>query len=199
MHLQTLTGEKIRIIKAQAALAAESCWYLAGGSALALHLGHRTSRDLDWFSEKTFDQQALRQALQKTHASNISASGGQTVRAFYGLIETSFIAKPGIGSSVESVNIGGHRIQIASIDQIAQMKMLALCNRGYKRDFIDIYAIIKAGHHTIPSLVRLAERIGLPRPQIERSLGYFGDAEKQDDPEECRYSWKEVRSFFESR
>lgn len=71
MHLQTLTGEKIRIIKAQAALAAESCWYLAGGSALALHLGHRTSRDLDWFSEKTFDQQALRQALQKTRASNI--------------------------------------------------------------------------------------------------------------------------------
>jgi hypothetical protein len=55
----TLDAPKLRILKLQAPLAKNRKFFLAGGTALALRLGHRTSRDLDWFSTEAFDNVQL--------------------------------------------------------------------------------------------------------------------------------------------
>ena len=46
-----LDAEKIRIIKVQSAAIREGSFFLAGGTGLAVRLKHRTSRDLDWFTD----------------------------------------------------------------------------------------------------------------------------------------------------
>jgi hypothetical protein len=46
------------VIRLQSALVAELQFFLAGGAAIGLRLGHRTSRDLDWFTPNSFDASA---------------------------------------------------------------------------------------------------------------------------------------------
>lgn len=196
MHLKTLTKEKIKLLQKQSCLeSAENC-YLAGGTALALHLGHRTSQDLDWFSNKCFDEKVLIRELKSLGSTDVRKDSEQTIRAYYNLIETSFIAKPGIGESVQNVNISGIKVRIATIEQIAMMKILAICNRGYKRDFIDVYAIVKSGKMTIEQIMECAYQIGIHQSQLKRAIKYFEDADNQPDPQGLIYDWKEVRKYF---
>jgi hypothetical protein len=88
-----LDAEKIRIIKVQSAAIREGSFFLAGGTGLAVRLKHRTSRDLDWFTDQAFDADSLRRTLEAApeKPTRIEQSGPNTMRAYYGELETSFI------------------------------------------------------------------------------------------------------------
>ncbi len=60
---EVLDEAKREAAAAQAPVVAKGKFYLAGGTALALHLGHRLSRDLDWFTAHPFDGEQLAKAL----------------------------------------------------------------------------------------------------------------------------------------
>ena len=59
MHPEALTAEQQAVLLASAPVSRKWGAYLAGGSALALHLGHRRSVDLDWFTKNTIEPIAL--------------------------------------------------------------------------------------------------------------------------------------------
>src|SRR3989338_7875922 len=112
-------------------------WYLAGGTALALQVGHRKSFDLDFFTqEKEFNQQTI--------ATHFPTDLWKTERIYPGTLfgelagaKVSFIAYPFFKYCQPFSRYG--TISILSPRDIGVMKILAMSQRGRKRDFVDLY------------------------------------------------------------
>ncbi|MDI3517440.1 MAG: hypothetical protein PWP37_392 [Thermotogota bacterium] len=87
---------------------------------------------------------------------------------------------------------------LASDEDIACMKMSAISQRGLKKDFFDLWMLIKIHGWTIKELLAmLQEKYKEYNPLIFlKSLVYFEDAEKNQDFTEVESRWKEIKSFF---
>lgn len=116
--------------------------YLAGGSALALYFGHRYSVDLDFFSQKAFDPRKMSSALSTLGRFKESMAIGVSIIGELNGTKLSYFqyTYPLIGKTSRYLGIG-----IASIEDIAVMKIVALMDRGTKRDFVDLYEIASHG------------------------------------------------------
>lgn len=170
--------------------------YLAGGSALALQLNHRQSIDFDFFTAEDF--------LPSKFVSQLSAVGKFIQeRAEKGTILGEF---QGVRFSLfhypypllkKSLTFSG--IKIACLEDIAPMKLTAVCDRGSKRDFIDVYFLIK--RLTLQQILELYEqkykKLEVNLVSILKSLVYFIDAEEQEMPKMIKkVRWEEVKCFL---
>lgn len=176
-----------------------SGWYLAGGTALALQVGHRQSVDLDFFLPKvSFDRIDLERNLLAT---------GQWVTSFiqegtlYGVLtnaRVSFIAYPFFKPSLKRIQCGNVFMLILS--DIAAMKIIAISQRGRKRDFVDLYWYC-INKDPLLEVIKRAIR-GYPGQEdninhILRSLVYFADAEKDPMPKIFfDASWRMIKAYF---
>lgn len=177
-------------------------FYLAGGTALALQLGHRVSTDLDWFSTSrlllTPEREAINRILN-TSAQFVIISE-QDGMLFTRLLETdvSFIHQQ---HPLLEPTVDYHGIPLASPTDIGLMKLAAVNSRGSRRDFIDLYCL-----RDIVSLDRLFELTSTKyadRPSFlsiaVRALAYFDDAEQQPMPRLfVKVQWPDVRRYCES-
>jgi predicted nucleotidyltransferase component of viral defense system len=114
-------------------------WYLAGGTALALQKGHRQSVDLDFFSEKNKDPQidSIERALFRTGHWSTTLRETDTL---YGKLldaKVSFISYPFFQTS--QARLGCGNVEMLTSQDIAVMKIIAISQRGRKRDFVDLY------------------------------------------------------------
>jgi len=118
-------------------------FYLAGGTALALMLQHRTSVDLDFFSSSKFDNKKFVNQLNSilTPRPVVTSISEGTLYIQYNKVEISFIHFPYklIDKKIKS----GYKIDIAGLKDIAAMKLSAVTGRTAKKDFIDIYFLLK--------------------------------------------------------
>jgi predicted nucleotidyltransferase component of viral defense system len=176
-------------------------YYLAGGTALALQIGHRISTDLDWFSPTRQLEMAERETLRDV----LSASGdfavvgekdGQLFTRLLGA-DVSFIYQhhPLLEATVDFDGI-----PLASPAEIGLMKLAAINSRGTRRDFVDLYCLRDIAPLT--RLVELAEQKYADRPDFltiaARALAYFEDAEQQPMPHMLiRVRWSDVRRYCE--
>lgn len=115
----------------------KSQWYLAGGTALMLHVGHRTSIDLDFFlPQKDFDlEQLIARFPKDSWITDIAREGtlyGRLLQA-----KVSFIAYPFFIAKQKPEWFGA--VQVLNPQDIAVMKIIAISQRGRKRDFVDLY------------------------------------------------------------
>lgn len=173
--------------------------YLAGGTALALQLGHRISEDLDFFTSDEFDESILATELSSLDDFKEDRRAWGTVLGWVGKTRFSifYYKHPLIKPTVEFNNI-----KLASIPDVAAMKLRAIGDRGAKRDFIDLFFVAK--EYTLDEIVQfygqkysdLEEKL----PHLIRSLAYFEDAEKQEWEAEMLVSWdwEEIKSFFQN-
>ncbi len=114
-------------------------FYLAEGTAVALHLGHRRSYDLDFFTtEREFPVSLPRQELESVGTLEILHEGKGTFVGKLNGIQVSFFIYP-YRLLEPLVLLEG--IQIASLPDLAAMKLEAIASRGVKRDFVDLYQI----------------------------------------------------------
>ncbi len=176
-------------------------WYLAGGTALALQTGNRRSVDLDFFTtEKDFNERNLLTQFIDCPDWSVDIEEKNTI---YGLLygaKISFIAYPFFIPKQDFIQYG--TIKILQPTDIAVMKIMAVSQRGRKRDFFDLYWCAK---HIEP-LDNLIRRLRDQYPSVAhdynhilKSLVYFGDAETDPDPDTLFDSdWKEVKEFFET-
>ena len=177
----------------------ESDWYLAGGTALSLQAGHRKSVDLDFFTKNpNFNNtELLNNFLEnKDIEVDINKEGTVYLRLFNAKV--SFIAYPFFIPKQSFIEFG--HIKILQTKDIAVMKIIAISQRGRKRDFVDLYWCIK----NIESLEDIIRRLPEQYPLIAhdyhhilKSLVYFDDAD--NDPEPTMYAgdnWKDIKSFF---
>ena len=176
---------------------ASSNWYLAGGTALALHAGHRQSEDLDFFmNQVTYDVRSLERTLLGTGQWLTSLRAEGTLYGSFMGAKASFIAYP-FYKPLKMFRCG--ILRMLSPEDIAAMKIEAISQRG-KRDFVDLYwySINRESLDTV-ILRSMSQYVKQEHnmPHILKSLTYFADAEKDPMPRLFfNADWKAIRSYF---
>ncbi|MEK7081648.1 MAG: nucleotidyl transferase AbiEii/AbiGii toxin family protein [Patescibacteria group bacterium] len=200
-HYETLphqTKKALDFLSAQEWLG-KTDWYLAGGTALALQVGHRKSFDLDFFTaEKNFNEKQLIARFTDNKDWQTEVEDKNTVYGQLLKSKISFIAYPFFVPKQEPLWHGSVRV-LHKID-IAVMKITAISQRGKKRDFFDLYWCarnLEPLEETIKRLPTQYPNIAHDYHHILKALVYFEDAE--NDPEPLIFfgaNWKEVKNFF---
>lgn len=173
--------------------------YLAGGTACALQLGHRVSLDLDFFTEKEFNTEIVLSSLKKLPGFRLDEIAKWTILGSFPKVKFSYFYYPYPLIKKVSVFSG---ISVASLEDIAAMKIAAVCNRGTKRDFIDLYFLIKK--FSLKKILKFYDqkyaKLSNNFFHIMKSLDYFEDAELQKLPNMLiPVSWDEVKKFFQDQ
>jgi hypothetical protein len=197
MNEPVIDADKQRVLNLQSGLVQQHRFFLGGGTGLALRLGHRTSRDLDWFTPQTFDVKSLARQLAglPEKPTKATVQGEHTLRAYYGKLETSFLRYRQVQANPELLTVGAVKVPVADIETLAVMKAAAVHDRGARRDFIDIHAICSRPEWSVGRFIELAtKKLPLQSVQVKLALTYFPDAEK--DPVRSQYavSWEQVKA-----
>jgi hypothetical protein len=137
---------------------------------------------------------ARRLAALPTAATKVEEQGPNTLRAYYGTLETSFVRYAQVKREPEFIAVAGQSVPVASIELAVAMKAGAVYNRGTKRDFIDVHAICQMPGWSVKRFIEVATRqLPILNDQLERALTYFVDAESQMMPRGCLVSWEQVK------
>ena len=172
--------------------------YLAGGSALALHYGHRISIDFDFFTPTHFIGKDIIQELGKIGTFKLQQTTERdtllglfnNVRFSLFLYEYPLILEPVLYSN----------ISIISPEDIAAMKLAAIMDRGTKKDFIDLYFLSKNGisiDRAFEYYEKKYKALANNAYSLVRSLSYFDDAEQMEMPDMIlKINWEEIKEFF---
>jgi predicted nucleotidyltransferase component of viral defense system len=177
----------------------DSSWYLAGGTALALQVNHRQSLDLDFFTQKKeFNLENLLSRLVNKHWKTDIARENTVYGELMGA-KVSFIAYPFFVPK-QSFNYYG-AIPVLQTRDIVVMKLIAVSQRGKKRDFIDLYWYIN-NREKIETILRQLPKqcpgIDHNFHHILKSLVYFEDAEGDPMPKLLfPVTWQEVKRYFQ--
>lgn len=170
---------------------------LAGGTALAVYFGHRKSEDFDWFIERPIgDAHRLAREIQDHGLSWTSEHVGRgTLHGRIRGIRVSFLEfrYPLLG---EPVPWEDFQTALLSLDDIACMKLSAIAQRGARKDFVDLCALLER-HRELPEFLDLYRKkfsmddIG----HLLYSLSYFDDAEREPMPEMLwNVSWNDLKN-----
>jgi len=172
-------------------------FYLAGGTAVALFFHHRRSDDLDFFSEKSFREVALIGNLKKVGKFENLKSEKDTLLGKLADIKVSFFSLP---YKLLEPPLKSENLRVAAPLDLALMKILAISDRGTKRDFIDLYLLSKHVKPLDELLILFQKKFGKYDFNIQhiiKSLSYFDDADKGEMPEMyIDIEWREVKKFF---
>lgn len=151
---------------------------LAGGTSLALRLGHRVSVDLDFFTTEPFEPAGLASELGFGPESILGQAAG-TLQIRVADVKVEFLrhAYPKLSEDRE---IEG--IRMWSLEDVAAMKLNAISNRGSKKDFYDIAALLPL--FPLQSMLGFYQIKYRPASMmmVVRSLAWFDDANSEPDP-----------------
>jgi hypothetical protein len=173
-------------------------FYLAGGTALSLQLGHRLSVDLDFFSPSedipTVRAQ-LEQALAPFQPTLADSAWGNLVY----LAREIRIGFYGYGHPLVAPLVQAESARLASQEDIALMKLDALLTRAMRKDFYDLYFITQ--NIPLRSLYELAPKkypsVRDFEAQTVKRLVYFENAEQDVDPDLLQsVAWQDVKAYF---
>jgi hypothetical protein len=183
MHAEVLPDRQLACLRTLAPAATELGFHLAGGTAVALTIGHRRSVDFDWFTQR-FPGRAvdLRELLARRAVDLETTSlAEQTVHGRVAGIKVSFLEfrPPLLEPLVEWPELG---CRLASVADLAAMKLLAVAQRGTRKDFIDVLAMSR-----ILPLDRMLDgyRRRFSVTDVSRVLAglcYFDDADPEPMP-----------------
>ena len=200
-HADILTAVQKKALRRLGPFALREGFYLGGGTAVALQLGHRRSIDFDWFtSAHLADPLRLAASLGQE---KIPFLTGQIERGtLYGSVyrvRVSFfdyaypLLKP-------ALNWKDYSCPLASLADLACMKLAAIAQRGSKKDFVDIYALGKETFSLTDMLAFYRSRYDvLDIGHILYGLSYFDQAEKERMPFMIwNVDWKEIRKTVQS-
>jgi predicted nucleotidyltransferase component of viral defense system len=172
--------------------------YLAGGTAVALQLGHRLSFDLDFFTPKVFNSLKIIRELNAVTGFKLEESTKDTIWGEVGEIKFSLFLYNKYKLLFPLKRILG--INIADLRDIAAMKIVAIAERGLRRDFIDLYFICKK--FRLKDILKFYNKkyakLSSNIVHIKKSLVYFIDAENEQMPQMLKpCMWQNVKGFFE--
>lgn len=198
MFTKTLLPDTFRAIKLVSKIPTMQKAYLAGGTALALHLGHRISVDLDFFTNLEFNETTLSSELSSFPGFKEDGVSWRTVWGYLGETKFSifYYKYPLIDNTVEFQGI-----HLAGKKDIAAMKVHAIEERGTRRDFIDLFYIAK--EYSLDEILGFYEaKYGVLDDHlysILRALAYFEDAEVESQMPNMieEVDWEQVKKYFE--
>lgn len=179
LQLHTVKPNTLELLKSLMQKEYLNSFVLVGGTALALQMGNRESIDLDLFSNADFSSNEVLSSLLIDYKIVVNNQLKQTLISTINQVKVDFIKfhYPFIRPFVVIENI-----RMASIEDIAAMKLDAITGRGSKKDFYDLFFLLQ--HYSIDDLFSFySEKYPHQTTfHVIRSLSYFDDAEIQPNP-----------------
>lgn len=181
--------------------------YLAGGTAVSVHLHHRVSRDLDFFyHHDAIDLDALAEALRELGPFAVTLRSPGTLNGEFSATRLQFMHADGGPTPQrlleEPTLVEG--LRVAGISDLFAMKLKVIGDRGEARDYFDLMTIEQqTGRRAEEGLGLYLARYNVPAEEaaasidlIVRGLGYFGDVEED---EALPVPLKEIAAYWQAR
>jgi len=176
-------------------------FYLVGGTAAAIRLGHRRSVDLDWFSDAGPEDATAFAADLRTAGLGrdlvVRSTGPGTLHGTISGVLVSFL-RYSYPMMAEPEDWPAYGCRLASIEDLVCMKLSAVAQRGARKDFYDLAALAETGY-TLKSMLEMyrlkyqTDDVG----HLLASLVFFDDAEHEPDPHLLKpVAWEDVKLRF---
>lgn len=177
-------------------------FYLSGGTALALQIGHRDSVDFDFFKEVEIDTQKLFNHLEEFFKEHHLLKV-QEERNTLGLIIDDSVKLSFFGYKYKLIKelVCEENFNLASIEDIGCMKLSAITGRASNKDYIDLYYILQKIRLT-DLLDKASEKFpDIDRNLILKSLVYFEDVHLEPImfKNNNHVDFEEVKNFLEAK
>ncbi|MBI2338454.1 nucleotidyl transferase AbiEii/AbiGii toxin family protein [Candidatus Daviesbacteria bacterium] len=173
MHKEILTGTQSKLLSIVKLFSEK--FGLVGGTAIALHLGHRESLDFDLFSFNEFSNDSIKAKIAKKVVidSVFVDKKGEYTFLINGVKFTFFQFPYEINFS-ESF---GEIVKLPDILSLAAMKAFALGRRAKWKDYVDLYFILKTRHTISEITAKGVEIFGneFNEKIFRTQLAYFKD------------------------
>lgn len=197
LYLETVESLTLELLKKLQRLPVLEQTRLVGGTALALQLGHRKSIDLDFFGTVDCEAEYLRESIAGIASLTILK---ESPHIHIYIVD---------GIKVDIVNykypwlddvVLEQGLRLASVSDIAAMKITAIIGRGTKKDFIDIAFLLH--HFSLEEILHFyaAKYNDSSVFMAMKSLAYFDDAEADPMPDMfVNQSWQQVKAYILSK
>jgi hypothetical protein len=154
MHEEALTKESARVFPQLSRLKG---MYLAGGTALALQIGHRLSIDFDFFSQESLPSNPLAKVKRVFENSSIEVAyrAPDQLNVFIDGVKLTLFHYP---YPVIDDFVVWHNVSLASIREIAAMKAFSIGKRLSYKDYIDWYFLLKEKHADLSDVIDHAKK-----------------------------------------
>lgn len=155
-------------------------FYLVGGTALALKMGHRKSVDIDLFTTLSFDGQQILENLSSDFSFELFFTANNTIKGSINQVQVDILAHryPLISEPIQV-----DQISMLSVEDIIAMKLNAISVSGQRvKDFIDIYYLLD--HYSVEQMISFYKRKYLQYNEVNvlKSLCWFEDVDLSDWP-----------------
>lgn len=198
LHTQTVEPKTLSLLKKLMSMPQLNDFCLVGGTALSLKLGHRISIDLDLFQTTEIEAERLIKLLQQEFKSDFEYENLKINYAVFCKINKVKVdlvqySHPLI-DTVEVID----GIRMYSNKDIAAMKINAILGRGVKKDFWDLFELLKL--YSLNDIINFYNQ-KYPNQQllisIPNALTYFEDADDSPDPISLLgQTWEDVKEFI---
>ena len=193
--LQTRTVEPatLELLKRLMLLPILEPFFLVGGTAIALQLGHRKSIDLDLFTTEPFNNSNLIGVLANNFEISIELEEPNMLITNIEGIKVDFVK---MGYPIEYPTLLIEEVRMLDLRDIAPMKLKAIAQRGDKKDFFDIHFLLD--HLPLETMISLFKQKFKMHEvfHIVKSLTYFEDAEQSANPVvfDKSVTWQKVKA-----
>ena len=191
LHLSVLPVAQQRLWRELSIL--PPAFVLYGGTALALHLGHRHSVDFDFFADRALDLQSLEAGLPFLAGARIVQRELNTLSAIVdrgGPVKVSFFGVPKLPRLEQPVTVRENGVRVAALLDLAGTKASVLQVRAEAKDYLDMDALITKGGVGLPRALAAAQALYGPafNPEITlKALSYFGDGDLPTLPDDIKH------------
>jgi hypothetical protein len=189
-HLEILPPAQLRLWPELDQVPTEFTLY--GGTAIALHLGHRQSVDFDFFGNRPFDPTELQAAIPFLAKARVRQRERNTLTAILdreGQVAVSFFGVPNLPRLVAPLVSDDNGLKVASLLDLAGTKASVVQVRPEAKDYLDLDMLITKGEITLPMALTAAQALygASFNPQITlKALSYFEDGDLQRLPEDAK-------------
>ncbi len=154
---------------------------LYGGTAIALHLGHRESLDFDFFRSSALDKEQIRSIFRFARGASILQDAPETLVLLAetpaGAVKVSFFGEIKFGRVNDPQLTRDGTLFVASLDDLMATKLKATLDRAEAKDYRDIVAMISAGAALSTGLGAFRQMFDGEPAQVLRAIGFFGDGD----------------------
>ena len=191
LHYETIDPQTLQLLRTLQNIDDLNDFLLIGGTALALQLGHRISIDLDLFSSTDPDLSLIIDQVYSLGKISIVNQSSRIINLFIDNVKVDFVTY-----RYEFLNppVVVEGLRLASVEDIAAMKLAAITGRGARKDFIDLFFLL--GQFSLPQLFDFY-RSKYPDGNsflVFKSLVYFEDAELEPMPRMIvPIDWEEIK------
>jgi Nucleotidyl transferase AbiEii toxin, Type IV TA system len=189
-HLEILPEAQRKLWDELTAVPKEFVLY--GGTALALHLGHRDSLDFDFFGNRPLDVSNLETSVPFLSGARVVQREKNRFGAIIdrdGLVKVSFFGVPNLRRLAMPHVAADNGLQIASLLDLAGTKASVVQMRAEAKDYFDIDALLQLGRIDLSTALAAAQKLYGPtfNPEITlKALSYFEDGNLSALPEEIK-------------